>query len=231
MATPTAHVDTREMIAVHQVFRREFGLTPGLVRHTAAGDLARASTVANHLELMIGVLHLHHAEEDRHLWPKLHARAPHDHADVVTLMQSHHEQIHYLTYATQALLPYWRSHARTEDRDKIAAVADQLNLDLNEHLDAEEQYILPLVPRYITAAEWRQFGDDALAAMPTRQLPLVFGMVEYEADPEVISSMLAAAPLLPRLLMPILGPRAYARYARRIYGTSKPGGPLTQAST
>ncbi|MGH3909387.1 MAG: hemerythrin domain-containing protein, partial [Pseudonocardiaceae bacterium] len=221
----------RDMIAAHDMFRREFGLTPGLIRSTAVGDLARASAVADHLVLMIRILHLHHAEEDRLLWPKLHARAPRDLAGVVTLMQNHHERIHYLTDSTQALLPHWRSYARTEDRDRITAVLDQLNLVLNEHLNAEEQHILPLVRRCLTAAEWRQLGEDSLAALPTRQLPLVFGMVNYEADPEVISSMLAAAPLLPRLLMPILGPRAYARYARRLYGTSKPGGPSMQVST
>ena len=39
-------VDTRDMIEVHRVIRREFGLTPAMVRATAAGDLARATTVA-----------------------------------------------------------------------------------------------------------------------------------------------------------------------------------------
>ena len=34
--------------------------------------------------------------------------------------------------------------------------------------------------------------------------------------------MLSHAPLLPRLLMPHLAPRAYARYARRLHGTTTP---------
>ena len=34
--------------------------------------------------------------------------------------------------------------------------------------------------------------------------------------------MLAHAPLVPRLLMPHLAPRAYARYARRVHGTATP---------
>jgi hypothetical protein len=49
-----------------------------------------------------------------------------------------------------------------------------------------------------------------------------FGAIMYQGNPEVISSMLAHAPMLPRLLMPVLGPRAYARYARRVHGTTKP---------
>ncbi len=44
----------------------------------------------------------------------------------------------------------------------------------------------------------------------------------YRADPEVIRGMLSHAPLVPRLLMPWLAPRAYARYARRLHGTATP---------
>ena len=42
----------------------------------------------------------------------------------------------------------------------------------------------------------------------------------YDADPEVIRAMLAHAPLVPRLLMPHLAPRVYARYVRRVHGTT-----------
>ena len=47
-------------------------------------------------------------------------------------------------------------------------------------------------------------------------------MVMYRADPEVIRGMLSHAPLLPRLVMPLLAPRTYARYARRLHGTTTP---------
>jgi hypothetical protein len=61
-----------------------------------------------------------------------------------------------------------------------------------------------------------------MAEQPRDKLPLLFGMFMSERDPEVISSMLAHAPLLLRLLMPVLGPRAYARYARRLHRTATP---------
>ncbi|HXT44533.1 MAG TPA: ester cyclase [Pseudonocardiaceae bacterium] len=221
-ASTTEGADTRDMIVVHTALRREFRLAPGLVRGTPAGDVPRASTVAGHLELMNGFLRLHHAGEDRLLWPKLIDRAPTELAGIVTLMRRQHEQIHELIASAQALVPRWRSTADAAQRDELADALEQLNVVLDEHLGAEEQHILPLAARWLSASEWHQLGEQAMAELPRNTLPLLFGMFMYEGDPEVISSMLAHAPLLPRLLMPVLGPRAYARYARRLHRTVTP---------
>jgi hypothetical protein len=218
----TDRVDTRDMIVVHTAFRREFRLAPSLVRGTSAGDLSRASIVAGHLELMTGFLHLHHTGEDRLLWPRLLDRAPKEVAAVVTLMQTQHERIHDLLTSAEGLLQHWKNRAGAAERDELADALDQLYVVLDEHLDAEEQNLLPLAACWLSAAEWRQLGEQAMAELPQHNLPLVFGMFMYQGDPDVISSMLAQAPLVPRLLMPVLGPKIYARYARRVHGTAKP---------
>ena len=54
-----------------------------------------------------------------------------------------------------------------------------------------------------------------------KHLPLVFGMLMYCADPEVIRGMLSHAPLLPRLSCRPWPP-APTRYARRLHGTTTP---------
>jgi len=51
---------------------------------------------------------------------------------------------------------------------------------------------------------------------------MLLGAFMYEGDAEVIKQMLSHAPLVPRWLMPRIGPRAYARYAQRVYGTPTP---------
>jgi hypothetical protein len=51
---------------------------------------------------------------------------------------------------------------------------------------------------------------------------LAFGMVMYEADPEVIRDILADAPLPVRLLVPRVAPRAFAKQSRRVHGTAAP---------
>ncbi|MBV8994943.1 MAG: hemerythrin domain-containing protein [Pseudonocardiales bacterium] len=218
----TEHVDTRDMIIVHTAFRREFRLAPGLVRATSVGDLSRAAIVAAHLELMTAVLQLHHIGEDRLLWPKLLDRASDQLAAVVTLAQTQHKQIHDLIASAEALGLRWKRRAAAAERDKLANVLDQLHVLLEEHLDAEEQHILPLAACWLSPTEWHQLGDEVMSELPRKKLALIFGMLMYQGNPEVISAILAHAPLLPRLLMPALGPQTYARYARRVHGTTKP---------
>jgi Hemerythrin HHE cation binding domain len=218
----TEHVDTREMIVVHTAFRREFRLAPGLVRATNVGDPSRAAIVAAHLELMTGFLHLHHIAEDRLLWPALLDRASDQLATGVTLAQTQHKQIHDLIASAEALGLRWKRRAAAAERDELANVLDQLYVLLEEHLDAEEQHILPLAACWLSPAEWHQLGEEATSELPRKKLALIFGMLMYQGNPEVISSILTHAPLLPRLLMPMLGPQTYARYARRVHGTTKP---------
>jgi hypothetical protein len=41
-------------------------------------------------------------------------------------------------------------------------------------------------------------------------------------DPAVLAGMLRAAPALPRLLVPLIAGRVYARRAARVHGTPRP---------
>ena len=116
----------------------------------------------------------------------------------------------------------WRTGAGQDEREALATAWENLVARITEHLAAEEAHILPLAAAHMTPQEWQRLGEEGIGGLPRRQLPLVFGMVMYRADPEVIRGMLAHAPLLPRLLMPHLAPRAYARYARRLHGTTTP---------
>jgi iron-sulfur cluster repair protein YtfE (RIC family) len=68
--------DTRDMVLVHRVFRREFRLLPLMVRGVADEDTTSASRVSRHATEMIDALHHHHQNEDELLWPRLQQRAP-----------------------------------------------------------------------------------------------------------------------------------------------------------
>jgi hypothetical protein len=68
-----------------------------------------------------------------------------------------------------------------------------------------------------------------MAGSPKNDLPLIFGMMMYEADPAVIKAVLANAPLPARLILPITAPRLYASHARRVHGTSTPPMELTSS--
>jgi hypothetical protein len=221
-ASPTTGTDTRDMLVVHDSIRRQFGQAPALVRAVAAGDTDRAAVVADHLDLLGALVHHHHVGEDRLLWPVLQPRVPADVVETVALMESQHDGIAEAQETVGTAVASWRTRAGEDERETLATAWEHLFARITEHLAAEEQHILPLAAAHMTPAEWQRLGEEGIGGLPRRQLPLVFGMVMYQADPEVIRQRLSHAPLLPRLLMPRLAPRTYARYARRLHGTATP---------
>jgi hypothetical protein len=82
--------DSRDMYAVHIMFRREFAALQELVRRVPAGDRARTRIVADHVAFITDLLHVHHSSEDAHCWPIVAARDPQDVAPIVELMELQH---------------------------------------------------------------------------------------------------------------------------------------------
>jgi hemerythrin superfamily protein len=212
----TTVVDTREMVAVHGAFRREFAEAPELIRSVGVGDRRRAATVGAHLQLMLEMLTHHHEGEDRLLWPKLRERVDAELRPVVELMERQHTGIHAEVTQATAVLGRWRTFAHERDRDHLAECFDRFSRLLNEHLAAEEEQLLPLAARWLTQQEWDELGAEGIAGVPRKQLSAVFGMIMKDGDPEVVRTMLSHAPPPVRALLPRLAPRSYARYARRL---------------
>ncbi|GGK80759.1 hypothetical protein Sme01_44830 [Sphaerisporangium melleum] len=218
----TAMADVRDMYMAHTTLRREFGLASGLVRGVPEGDVARAAVVADHITMLSTILHAHHGGEDELLWPRLLERGSQEIAPIVHLMERHHEAIDRGNEEVGQRLAPWRGDPSAAHRESLADAIDRLNPVLVEHMALEEERILPLAEKYVTAAEWDELGAHSMSELPKKRLPLAFGMAMYEGDPEVIKHVLAGAPLPARLLMPLIAPRAYASYARRLYGTPTP---------
>jgi hypothetical protein len=219
---PSDRVDTRDMVCVHTFLRREFRLAPGAIRAVAGGATARARIVADHLKFLTTVLHLHHAGEDRLLWPKLLDRVPNELAPIVRLMQAQHANVDALLQDIDLVRPRWRSNGREYDRDDLARLFDELYIGLSEHLDAEEERLLPIAARTVTLAEWQKLGEEGIKSLRKSDLPLVLGMIQYEGDPEVVADILDKAPRLIRLVVPALSRRAFRKHALLVHGTARP---------
>jgi hypothetical protein len=220
--TAQSPLDTREMLVVHSLFRRELRLAGGLVRRVPAGDVRRSGVVAAHLDLVEQVLHHHHTSEDELLWPLLLHRVAEEIAPVVRLMEAQHAQVDALLGRIAAARPAWAQDPAPARGEELADVYDQLYAGLAEHLDAEETRVLPLVARCISEQEWAALGEAGRTGIPRRHLALVFGMLMQDGDPEVVAMMLAPAPLPVRALVPRLGRRAYRKHALALHGTPNP---------
>jgi hemerythrin-like domain-containing protein len=215
-------VDVRDMLVVHTALLREFRLAPAAVMRVEDGDVRRAAVVDRHLDFLCDLLHHHHEGEDALLWPLLRERTPDAAVRLVEAVESQHDAIDAALGAVSAARAAWVCAAGADDRRSLAGELDTLHVLLETHLRLEEREVLPLAAAVVTPAEWHAIGDAAAAAMSKPDLMLAFGMFAYEGDPEVLRSMLASAPAAPRMLVPRIGPRVYARRARRIHGTAHP---------
>jgi hemerythrin-like domain-containing protein len=214
--------DVRMMVVVHTGFRRELRLAVPAVRSSAAGDLQRAATVADHVTLFTNAVHHHHTIEDELLWGRLTERVPADTQALVALMEQQHEAVAELLAGCPGLVARFREGARVEDRDALAEHLERLLAALCEHLDAEEAHVLPLMARYITPEEWVGFTEAGMSSIPKRLMLVGFGMLACEGDPEVIAIEVAKLPRPLRFVIPTLSSRAYRRYARKVHGTPAP---------
>ena len=215
-------LDTSEMPAVHTFFRREIRLAGSALRRVADGDLRRARTVADHLDYVGRCLHHHHVAEDELVWPLLLDRVPEELVPIVTLMQSQHARLDALLHEAAGLSTAWRRTADADTRDRLAQVYDDLAVTLAEHLDAEEERLLPITARTLTAREWRAIGDQARSHTRGSEKVLTFGMIQADADPEAVNGMLRGAPAPVRLLLPVLGRMAFRRRSLLVHGSATP---------
>jgi hemerythrin-like domain-containing protein len=214
--------DIRGMYMVHTALRREFGALPNLVRNVQAGDMERSQIIADHIDTLRTFLYAHHHSEDIHLWPKLLDRGLREVAPVVHLMEGQHENIERLNTEADEATSAWRANPTPEGREALADVLGQLMRALDEHMRLEEQRILPLAEEHITAAEWQAMADESGRAISPERVPLVLGMVFYQASPEFIQKTLSELPPEARTVLQEQGPRAFSAHSERVYGTATP---------
>lgn len=105
---------------------------------------------------------------------------------------------------------------------ELAEALEQLVLALFEHLDTEEEHVLPLMARHIESAEWEEFTRQGMESIPPRMMLVGFGMMLYEGDPDAVAAEVRKMPAPIRSLLPLIGRLAYRRYARRLHGTPTP---------
>jgi hemerythrin-like domain-containing protein len=215
-------VDVRDMIVVHTAILREFRLAPSAVRRVEAGAAKRAAVIDRHLGFLRDLIHHHHVGEDALLWPKMRERIPAPAVKFLDEVEAQHVGIDAALQGVTTARAQWTADPSAANRDVLVADLERLYQLLKQHLDLEESAVLPLAATVLTEAEWHAVGEAAVAAMSKPALALAFGMFAHEGEPTVLRDMLASAPALPRILLPRLAPRIYARRARQIHQSSRP---------
>jgi Hemerythrin HHE cation binding domain len=180
----------------HSALRRDLGRAIGALtaaRHPAPAERA---ALAEHVDLVLDLLHHHHTGEDSGLWPLVRRRAP-DLGSQLDMMEAEHASIAGAIVSTRTTA--WQYPA-TSDPSAASRLRDAL-VDLSgvllPHLDHEETEVMPRVMRALTDRDWsalsrqelRNWNSFALAG--TGFVWMADGMAQQ--DCEVFNRQVSAA--------------------------------------
>jgi hypothetical protein len=206
--------DSRDMVAVHDMYRREFDRLRALLTAVPmAGPTdatRRVRRITGHGMFLIELLHAHHGSEDALVWPKLAARDPEGTRALTATMTAQHEEIDRRLHDTEAALIALAAHPGEERREDVLDALDALMPSLREHLALEEAEALAFIDRNLTAGEWAEVGGMGLAAVPPERVPVMFGMLLDGVSQEMYAVFAAAVPAEVLTAMAQAGPPAWA---------------------
>ena len=184
--------DTSDMPALHAVFRKSLAAAPNLIGGAPTYDTGRSAMVGTYYDNVLRLLHAHHGGEDELVWPKLLERCP-DEAEMVSEVAGQHEVVAKLMDLTMSQLQQWAASASELDAATLVGLMRQLNDDLNAHLDAEEELVLPLCARYITPQEWAELPQHGMKHFdgdkPWLIMGLIFDQMPDAAKDHVLANM------------------------------------------
>jgi hemerythrin-like domain-containing protein len=183
----------QQMVVIHRVFRREFGLLPALIRGVADDDVERAKVVADHATHLLRFVHVHHSGEDEFLWPVLLERVEVE-ADLIRRMEDQHLHVAALLPRAQEQLPGWAAQPSPERGEELAATFEDIASVLGEHLGEEEKQILPLVETHLSVDEWARLGQHATGSMSPPDLMATLAAILEEADDDERAMFTAVLP-------------------------------------
>ncbi|MEU7824709.1 hemerythrin domain-containing protein [Catellatospora sp. NPDC049133] len=204
----------------HRAMRGDARRLADLAGRIGAGvvvcDRRRAAALADYVCRVCDGVHLHHDIEDRHLWPVID-RAAGAEVDLAELSDDHRALESLLDQVRAAVTAFAAAPSDRVAARRLAQVLEGLRDLLDEHIEEEERTVLPLVERYVSAADWRRVEAAArLAGDPWFDLP----RIERFAAPDELAELHALAGPVLRVALLLLRP-VHRRRERLIFGQSR----------
>jgi hemerythrin-like domain-containing protein len=153
----------------HTALRRDLERAIDSLTPAARPTQAQRAALAEHVNLVLDLLHHHHTGEDTCLWPLVRRRAP-DLGSQLDMMEAEHASVAGAIVSTRAAA---RQYAATSDPSASGRLREaivELSGVLLPHLDHEETEVMPRVMRALTEKDWstlsrgeiRNWGSFAL---------------------------------------------------------------------
>ena len=210
-ADPTGPADTTMMRIVHDALRRDLARARRALASGPPPDRRQRAAISEQLRWMTGFLEGHHRSEDLGLYPLVRERSAGAAALLDDMAADHRADAPALrSVGTAAAGP-------GEDvvPDRLVGALDELSAILLPHLRREEDEVMPLVSRVVSAGEWQDIEQEHnLDGKSMAQLGREGHWLIDDTSPEDRDRVLSLVPPIQRLVLRVgFGP-AYRRRAR-----------------
>ncbi|MFC4942245.1 hemerythrin domain-containing protein [Pseudonocardia sp. GCM10023141] len=219
--TRTTVPDLLGITLMHRLMRTDLHRLTDAAERIATGDAPcsdrRAAALTGWVLLLCDEIHHHHRAEDEIAWPVI-ARFAASSVDLAVLSDDHS--------VLDPLLDLVRASAdgfaatTGNDARRVAAAGLQQNLarirdEIDEHLDAEEASLFPVIEAHVPVAEWEQVDEQVRRGGPGMRftLPRMAGV----ATPDEWARLRAAAGPVLGVLIALMRP-AHRRRERLVFG-------------
>ena len=193
MSDSQAVMDTRDMVGIHNTFRRALGDAPAQIGAVPDGDHQRAEQLGSYLGEVLWLLEVHHEGEDELLYPLLEQRAPEE-TELFRRMEGQHASVHASLEAAKTAAGQFRASGSRTDGQSAAAACQSLLAATEGHLSEEEELVLPIAARVISPPEWGAMPAHALSRYPGDRVWLPFGLAFESMPKDIQDNMLAHLP-------------------------------------
>jgi hemerythrin-like domain-containing protein len=211
--SPSAVPDLTSYRSVHHAIRTAAHRLANIAPAVGPGDRIRVHAVRRYWDGFTGEILGHHTLEDDVFFPALAERSAEMRELTGRLEADHHllDELMDETTATIARFDHAGAPART------AQLLEHIASHMDEHLDLEDERVLPLFEQHFTVDEYRVLEDQAMKSIGFGKqafftVPFV---VDSTAEPER-SQLLDSAPVPMRLLYRATR-RRFARLERAVF--------------
>ena len=223
--TADTRPDLRPSYLEHRAMRMDAERLRALVVAAHPGDAERLSALASWYAGYQGAIHDHHTAEEAVVYPALLERDP-TFADADGELEGEHRMLaDRLAVMGQSLrgLPAAAGGGRWErDLEEATRSAEALQEILAIHLPHEEDVAFSRYQREFTAEEFTALGKAAWKVVGARSVVFAAPWVLDHATPAERAELLAAQPLLLRVVYRLVLRPRYERLTRPMRATAPP---------
>jgi len=217
--------DLLGMTLGHRMMRADLHRLTAVVEAIAAGRTdcpnRRTAALVRWCRDLCDEIHHHHAAEDEIGWPVI-AQYAGDSVDLAVLSDDHSALDPMLDTVRVAATTFAQApeDRRRDSAVELAAGLARVRDELDEHIEAEEAAIFPVVEKYVPAAEWARTEQAARKSGPGARYELTFSLprIVSVATPEEYARLRrTAGPVLTPILA-LVRP-SFRRRERLVFGS------------